>query len=128
VFVSDATLAEVHEVVGRPKLRRTFIRVTDADVEAFFRNLALVVTRIESVPAKVRLVRDPKDAMYLDLAVATGAEFVVSRDNDLLDLMTSADPDAETFRTAYPTIRVLDPVAFLQTLSLIVPSTPHEAP
>lgn len=62
------------------------------------------------------LTRDPKDAMYLDLALAAGAEYVVSRDNDLLDLMTSPDPEPAAFRAAYPALRITDPVSFLRSL------------
>lgn len=32
------------------------------------------------------LDRDPKDSKYIDLAIATKADFLVTRDNDLLDL------------------------------------------
>jgi hypothetical protein len=41
---------------------------------------------------------------------------VVSRDNDLLDLMTGTDPDAVAFRAGWPGIAVLDPTSFLATL------------
>jgi predicted nucleic acid-binding protein len=43
------------------------------------------------------------------LAIAAQAAFVVSRDNDLLDLMKD-----EEFRKAYPALAILDPVAFLR--------------
>ena len=47
---------------------------------------------------------------------------IVSRDNDLLDLMAGTDADAVAFRTAYPAVCVLDPVAFLRTLPPRLPT------
>ncbi len=70
---------------------------------------------IDPIPDKIALTRDPKDSKYLNLAIAAGAELIVSRDNDLLELMTGTDSEAEAFRTAYPNIRILDPVEFLRT-------------
>lgn len=116
LVVSDEIVAEIRDVVNRPKLRKEFIKATDEDVEAFFRRIAAMTRRVESVPGVVILSRDPKDAMYLNLAVAAGATLVVSRDNDLLDLMAGTDPDAEAFRATYPGITILDPVGFLQTI------------
>ncbi len=120
LLVSDPILAEALDVITRPGLRKTFIRATDQDIAEFFSRLSRTTMNIDSVPSVVRLTRDPKDAMYLDLAIAANAAFVVSRDNDLLDLMTGTDAEAIAFRTAYPGIRILDPVAFLATL----PHTP----
>jgi predicted nucleic acid-binding protein len=82
---------------------------------------------IPTVPEAFTLTRDPDDSKYLNLAIAAGAELVVSRDHDLLDLMTANDADSVMFRTNYPTIRVLDPVTFLQTLTPTVPPVPTTA-
>ena len=49
------------------------------------------------------------DEPYLNLAIATQAPFIVSRDNDLLDLMKN-----DEFRKAYPALTIMDPVAFLK--------------
>ena len=62
-----------------------------------------------AVPHVFAYPRDPDDEPYVDLAIATHASFLVSRDNDLLDLMKD-----EGVRKSYPGITVLGPVAFLQ--------------
>lgn len=116
LLVSDAILAEARVVIARPRLRRTFIRATDEHVDAFFADLDTFVTRVDPVPEVFTLNRDPKDSMYLNLAIAGGAELVLSRDNDLLGLMTSADAEAAAFRAAHPGVRIVDPVAFLRTV------------
>lgn len=59
-------------------------------------------------PSRFSLQRDPKDEPYVNLAIETSAQFIVSRDKDLLDLMQDG-----RFRAAYPSIAILAPTAFL---------------
>jgi putative PIN family toxin of toxin-antitoxin system len=122
--VSDETRAEFDDVVHRPVVRRKFKTLTDAFVATFLATLDQIAVRVGPVPAVCTLARDPKDEKYLNLAVAAGAAYLVSRDADLLDLMTGTDPDAVAFRTAHPTILILDPAAFLQTLAAAPPPPP----
>lgn len=63
------------------------------------------------VPEVALLARDPKDEPYINLALAAGAAFLVSRDNDLLDLMT--DPE---FRGRFPGLQIVDPATLLREL------------
>lgn len=121
LIISDKVLKEIHEVVNRPKLRRTFIRATDEDIETFFLRLAIITTRIDPVPDVFVLTRDQKDSKYLNLAIAAGAKLIVSRDNDLLDLMTDTDNDAMTFRKSFPGISILDPIEFLKSFESTPP-------
>ena len=57
-----------------------------------------------------------KDEPYLNLAAAIGANFLVSRDNDLLDVMREENVDGEELRRRCPGLVVLDSVAFLARL------------
>jgi putative PIN family toxin of toxin-antitoxin system len=109
--VSDAVLAEVRDVLGRPRIRANNPNVTDEMVEDFFRHIDQVSQRIDDVPATCSLPRDPDDEPYLNLALAVDADYLVTRDNDLLDLMQDV-----TFRAQYPGLTILDPVALLQVL------------
>jgi putative PIN family toxin of toxin-antitoxin system len=54
------------------------------------------------VPRTLTLPRDPKDEPYLNLALAVGAQYLVSRDKDLLDLMNDG-----SFRQRYPDLTIL---------------------
>ncbi len=116
LVVTDETIAEFHRVTSRPKVRKKFLLATDEDIRKFADRVFSVATRIESVPEVFNLKRDPEDSKYINLAVAAHAKFIVSRDNDLLDLMTGTDEDAETFRKTCPDLAILDPVAFLNTI------------
>jgi putative PIN family toxin of toxin-antitoxin system len=114
--ISPAVTAELRDVITRPKTLKKFRTLTPELVRKFFRRLAGCSVLVTSVPQVVTPIRDPKDEKYLNLAVAANASVIVSRDNDLLDLMKPDDPDGIAFRTAHPTIAILDPVAFLATL------------
>lgn len=111
--ISDDGLAEIEDVLDRPVTRRQFKTLTDRKVAAFLTRLRANTVRIDPVPAVFVLSRDPKDSKYVDLAAAANATFLVTRDKDLLDLMTGTDPDAVTFRANHPTVTILDPAAFL---------------
>jgi predicted nucleic acid-binding protein len=67
---------------------------------------------LPDVPKVFTLKRDPKDEPYLNHALATAAEYLVSRDLDLLDLMLD-----ESFRQRYPNLTILAPPAFLQVIA-----------
>ena len=67
--------------------------------------------------------RDPKDEPILNLAIQEQADFIVTRDKDLLDLDYSRD-----FRLLYPYLRVVDPLTFvLQLTNAPAPVTPNNA-
>ncbi len=114
--VSPEVTAEVRDVLTRPKTQKKYRTLTAELVRKFFRRLAGCSTLVITVPSVVTLTRDPDDEKYLNLAVAANASVIVSRDNDLLDLMNLNNPDGTAFRAAHPTIAILDPVAFLATL------------
>ena len=96
-LLTDATRAELVEVLRRPKLRKYLPAWRRDEV------VRRVVGASERVDVAERIVacRDPKDDKFLDAAVAGGADYLVSGDEDLLVL----DP----FRG----VPVLTPAAFL---------------
>jgi putative PIN family toxin of toxin-antitoxin system len=116
LYVSDAIIEEVRDVLGRPRIRAKNPAITDDSVAAFCRRVEQVALRIDPVPALLTLARDPDDEPYLNLAISVSEDYLVTRDNDMLDLMQ--DP---AFRARYPTLMILDPVALLQRLN---PSAP----
>jgi predicted nucleic acid-binding protein len=82
--------------------------LTDESVLDFLDHLVDKGHMVEDVPRVYQYKRDPDDEPFLDLAIATQASFIVSRDNDLLDLMKDDD-----FRKAYPDLAIVDPPSFL---------------
>ncbi len=65
-----------------------------------------------NVPKTVSLERNHKDEPFLDLAVTSGATYLVTRDKDLLDLVSDAD-----FTAKYPNLKIIGPVEFLRELA-----------
>jgi putative PIN family toxin of toxin-antitoxin system len=116
LYVSDAILEEVRDVLGRPAIRAKNPAITDKTVEEFCNRVQQVAQKINQVPASWTLARDPDDEPYLNLAIAVSADYLVTRDNDLLDLMQDT-----AFRARYPTVTIIDPVALLQLLSSSTP-------
>ena len=67
---------------------------------------------LQDAPSRFRFPRDPDDEHILNLALEVGARYLVSRDNDLLDLA-----EDKQFVRCYPTLCVTDPVAFLREMA-----------
>lgn len=108
LVLSDEILAEAAEVlISRRRLRQRF-SYSDEDVREYCRGLALLARVVER-PPPVRVVRDPEDDMVLACALAATADFVVSRDDDLLSL------------GEFNGIRLVSPEAFLSLLRTIKP-------
>ncbi len=112
LYVSDAVLAEVRDVLGRPSIRAKNPAITDDRVEAFLRRIDQVAQRINEIPSTYFLPRDPDDEPYLNLALSANANYLVTWDKDMLDLMQD-----EGFRTQHPQLTILNPVALLQALT-----------
>jgi predicted nucleic acid-binding protein len=56
---------------------------------------------------------DPKDSHYVDLAVASDATLIVSRDKHLLNLMIPSKPGAAEFKARLPRLLILQPETLL---------------
>jgi putative PIN family toxin of toxin-antitoxin system len=113
LYVNEQILREAREVMSRPKLRAKLAGLTDERIEALFLRLEKQAFWLQGVPPKFAFRRDPKDAPYVNLAVAAEADFIVSRDNDLLDLMSKYDDDSKEFRQRFRPLKVITPEDFL---------------
>jgi putative PIN family toxin of toxin-antitoxin system len=117
LYVSEQILREVREVMSRPRLRARLAGLTDEQIEALFLRLEKQAFWLKEVPPKFAFRRDPKDAPYVNLALAA-ADFIVSRDNDLLDLMSKFDEDSKEFRQRFRPLKVITPEAFLAEVEI----------
>lgn len=116
LFVSREVLAEVEDVLNRPKIRAHFPDLSDEIVGAFLKRLQNLSVLVRLVPKVFSYPRDEDDEPYINLAVAAGATFIISRDKDLLDLMTGYTDEYKEFRQRFRTIRVVVPAEFLKLL------------
>ena len=102
LLISVATLQELDTVLHRRKFDRY---LTVEEREAFLLKLALTATMID-IGEFVQACRDPKDDIFLDVAINGMADGVITGDPDLLVL--------HPFRG----IAILTPDAFLTEISL----------
>ena len=110
--VSPEVLAEVSEVLSRPKLRRKLPNLTPEVARVFLADVTGYAELTGEVPEPFHYERDPKDEKYVNLALAVGARYLVSRDKDLLALMAD-----KGFQDSYPGLTILDPSALLRELA-----------
>ena len=73
------------------------------EVEIYVRSILNAAEIVKDLPA-IPVVRDPNDDAILATAIAARADYLVSRDKDLLSL------------SEYDGIKIVSPEAFLQVL------------
>jgi putative PIN family toxin of toxin-antitoxin system len=116
ICLSREVLAEAEDVLTRPEVRARFPDLSDEIVGAFLKRLQKLSVFVSPVPKKFSYPRDEDDEPYINLAVAAGADFIISRDRDLLDLMTGHANECKEFRQRFRPLRVVDPLELLKLL------------
>ncbi|HKV34797.1 MAG TPA: putative toxin-antitoxin system toxin component, PIN family [Pyrinomonadaceae bacterium] len=116
LYVSEPILREVRDVLNRAEIRRQLPGITDRIVNAFLTKLEAKAILIVNVPEEFHYERDPDDEMYINPAIVGNATYLVSRDKDLLDLMTTSTDIARRFRSSYPFLRIMTPASFIAAI------------
>jgi putative toxin-antitoxin system toxin component, PIN family len=111
VFVTELILDEIEDVFLRAKLRRQFPVLTFERVETLLINYRTHSHMIGNVNNLFALPRDLDEAIFINLALMTNAEYLVSRDKDLLDLRRDTG-----FTSQYPSLKIVDPFEFLESI------------
>ena len=89
----------------------------DERIDSFVQHLAFHATLLRQVRHVFEYPRAKQDEPYVDLAAAAKANYLVSRDKDLLSLATNHSLIGKQFRQRFPLLRVLNPVAFLEAVA-----------
>lgn len=97
LLVSIETMNELARVLDRPK----FDPYVSREDRRRFINLLGGVSRIVPIARKVHVCRDPKDDIFLDVALNGEAKAIITGDEDLLEL----DP--------FHGVRIVKPAEFL---------------
>ncbi len=114
--LSQEILAEIGDVLRRPEIRARFPSLTERVVNEFIAAITGFGHFYPLVAKHFTYPRDPKDEPYLNLAIEAQAKFLASRDNDLLDLRSSAESSAVEFRRRFPDLRITEPLEFLREM------------
>lgn len=114
LFISRKIMAEVQDVLSREKIRRRFNALTDESVTVFIERVRQAADFVRVVPDHFDYSeRDSKDEPYINLAVEVQADYLVSRDNDLLDLMDWNREAGREFQKRFRFLRIVTPEDFL---------------
>lgn len=113
LIISHDVLDEVRDVLTRPETRSRFAKATSENVDIFIEEVIENATFVAVVEKRFEYPRDPKDEPYINLAVQTEAHYIVSRDKDLLDLMTGHDAESKAFRQRFRPLKVVDALTFV---------------
>ena len=116
LFVSPATLTELKEVLSRPRILNLLPHIAPEQTDNFLGDVVAHATNLPAVTEKFRFERDPKDAPYLNLAIAADADYLVTRDRDLLDLMIGYSAECKEFRQRFRKIKIIKPEDFIRAL------------
>ncbi|HLA94461.1 MAG TPA: putative toxin-antitoxin system toxin component, PIN family [Pyrinomonadaceae bacterium] len=118
-FISTEILVEVRDVLTRPETLRMFPSVTTDDAESFISHIVDQTTFVGRVPRAFQLPRNQKDEPYIDLAALVDADFIVTTDKDMLDLMTGIDVESKQFRQSFRGLKIVKPEEFLRIVAAI---------
>ena len=114
--VSTYTLAEISEVLSRSNLRKRYVNLTDKRVQWLVSLLADQGKFFSKIKSHYDYPRDPDDEPYLNLAIEAGADFLVTRDRDLLDLMRWDREEGRIFQRQFQDLKIVDPAVFLKQI------------
>lgn len=105
LYTTEEILQEIRRVLlEKPHIRNRY-KYSSEQVEAFInylRNISTVVTHLPEIHV---IERDPKDDIIIFCAVAVSANYIISRDRDLLDLGN------------YQQIQIITPEDFMRILN-----------
>ena len=119
IWVSDYVIEELKDVLARPEFLEKFPHFSPENLKAYLFRIKSFAHYVRDIKARFDLARDQKDSHYIDLAAYVDADLLVTRDKDLLDLMTGFDAASKEFRQRFRTLKVVDPDEFLKTIAEI---------
>ena len=117
LLISEEIIAEIKDILTRSKLQDKYALLTEERTNRLIETLWAKAKFFDVVPKHFRYERDPNDEPYINLAVEAEADYLITRDKDLLDLMTGHTIECKEFRQRFRPLKVIDPVSFLKILS-----------
>jgi putative PIN family toxin of toxin-antitoxin system len=105
LFIADFVISEIRDLPNKPTPAKA--GVTPKKAEDLVQLLLLKAEYISDVPAVFAHPIDEDDSAYVNLALATDAKLIVSRDRHLLNLGNPAKPWSADFRVRFPDLRII---------------------
>jgi putative PIN family toxin of toxin-antitoxin system len=117
LFISRAVVKEVEDVLSRDYIRAHFQTLTDESVKTFIERERYAAEFVRTVPRHFNYERrDVKDEPYINLAIEVQAHYLVSRDDDLLDLMKWNREAGREFQKRFRTLQIVAPEEFQRVM------------
>ena len=91
LHLSPAIVQETERVLLTRKRLKEHFQYRDEDVRTYITNLVVLAEVTAEITDIPRVVRDPNDDMVIACALAVDADYIVTRDKDLLDLQRYND-------------------------------------
>jgi putative PIN family toxin of toxin-antitoxin system len=113
LLLSKPVVAEYRAVLTDPIVVDRFADLSPERVEVALRRFRYLGDYLRTVRTRFALPRDPRDEMFIELAIAGEATHIVTADEDLLALAGGRGESARRLRQRLPKVRVLDPAGFV---------------
>jgi putative PIN family toxin of toxin-antitoxin system len=102
---------EVLGVVARLGMTAKYPQLRDRGAGEFIRAVFEQAILLPQPYAHFRLQRDEADEVFINLAIDAPADYIVTRDRDLLDLTVDSE-----FCSRFPGLKIVTPVGFLEAI------------
>ncbi|HEX8520848.1 MAG TPA: putative toxin-antitoxin system toxin component, PIN family [Tepidisphaeraceae bacterium] len=116
LHLSKPILRELRRILSYPQITQRNPQLNKDVVGKFVRRLLFRGILHHPVPHLISFFRDPGDEPYLDLVTMISADYLITRDQDLLTLATEHSIEAKEFRQRNPHLHIVDPVVALSAL------------
>jgi putative PIN family toxin of toxin-antitoxin system len=120
LLLSRPILEEYRRILAIEQVRSRRPDFTAEKVESFLNELRFYADSLRRIAVTFDLPRDPRDAMFVELAIAGRATHIITHDADLLSLPVSRTDAGKRFRQRCRGVRILDAVAFAAELPHLV--------
>lgn len=115
--VSDDVFVELEDVIDRPYIHKALGIDFAEQKDYFLDQISIIAYFADAIEARFKFPRDPDDEFVIDLAVSSEADYLITCDRDLLDLMTGIDDSSKEFRQKFRRLKIVRPNEFLQIVS-----------
>ncbi len=109
LITTDEIVAELRGILARPSLNLKYPQLSSQRTSLLIDSILERASVLAQPQRSFTLDRDPADEVFINLAIDSGARFLVTRDRDLLDLRD--DPE---FSSQFAKPKIVTPVGFLE--------------
>ena len=115
LLLSKPVVDEYRAVLTDPHIVERHPLITPEAVELVLHRLRYVSEYLRRLTVRFHFERDARDEKFIQLAIAGGADYIITYDNDLLSLTEARTDDAKRFRQRMPGAGIVRPDTLVNT-------------